>query len=484
MPVRQTVLFGLAALLTIALFAQDVVTQEQSPAADQRGHGAIAGNYIVMFEPGTPAASRASSALIAGAIVRFNYTGVSATAVTVPNANALAALENWPNVTRVVPDYIQEAAVKGGNGGGGKPGGGGGDPPPPEPLNLDTGQQVSYAVQRVGMPVMGSDGVGVGVAVLDSGIDYNHPDLAPSNHSFNAFQQGGSCQDDGGHGTHVAGLIAALNNDIAILGVAPAATLYCVKVLDSDLMGSDSLLMAGLDWVLQNHASFTPPIRVVNLSIGRPLNVGETVFNTVLRAQIQQLRDAGIVVVAAAGNDPNLEISQVVPAGIPEVFAVASSIATSGIRTCLLFNDPSLGYVPVDTASGFTTDGPAVVTSAPGEERTDIVFLGSSGCVGLQYGILSTTLGTDGATRKLFPSLQEARGTSFSAPLVSGIVARVIQKQLVPATGDAAEVEGIRTWIEQNADRPGQAPLDHPWAGSIYVYSFDGTREGIAQAPK
>ena len=48
----------------------------------------------------------------------------------------------------------------------------------------------------------------------------------------------------------------------------------------------------------------------------------------------------------------------------------------------------------------------------------------------------------------------------------------------------AAEVDGIRTWIEQNADKAGEAPYDHPWAGSVYSYTFDGIREGIAQAPK
>jgi hypothetical protein len=106
------------------------------------------------------------------------------------------------------------------------------------------------------------------------------------------------------------------------------------------------------------------------------------------------------------------------------------------------------------------------------------------GCVGLQYGTLSTTLNTGGATRKLVPGLQEARGTSFAAALVSGIVARVMQKQLVTATSNGAEVEGIRNWIRNNASRIGTTPLDHPWAGVINDYTFDGVREGIAQAPK
>jgi len=123
-----------------------------------------------------------------------------------------------------------------------------------------------------------------------------------------------------------------------------------------------------------------------------------------------------------------------------------------------------------------------VTISAPGEERTDIVTLGSLGCVGLEYGTLSTTLNTTGATRKLVPSLAEARGSSFSAALVSGVVTRIFQKGLVTGTTGAA-VEGVRTWLRNNASQTGIAPIDHPWAGSVYPYTFDGVREGIAQAP-
>ncbi|HYV63894.1 MAG TPA: S8 family serine peptidase, partial [Bryobacteraceae bacterium] len=97
---------------------------------------------------------------------------------------------------------------------------------------------------------------------------------------------------------------------------------------------------------------------------------------------------------------------------------------------------------------------------------------------------LSTTLGTTGATRKLVPSLVEARGTSFSAPLVSGVVARVLQKLLVPLDSGAKTVEGVRSWLKTNASRVGTAPLDHPWANVAFPYTFDTVREGIAQAPK
>jgi subtilisin family serine protease len=410
--------------------------------------------------------------------LRHNFDNIDAVAVTVPNAAALNALRNNPAVLRAVPDYIVRTTEKPSNPGGGKPGGGGGGGGT-SPVAFDTRQIIPYEVQRVGIPAAGNDGTGIGVAVLDTGIDFSHPDLAPSASSFSAF--GGFCQDDHGHGTHVAGLTAAQNNTIGIVGVAPAAKLYCVKVLDSTGSGSDATIIAGLDWVLTNRNAVTPPIRVVNLSLGRPLDAGETLENTAVRPIIDSLYNAGIAVVAAAGNDPNLEVSQLVPAGIPAVISVASTVAINGIRTCFLFFDPALGFVPADTASGFTTDGSTVTISAPGEEHTDIVLLGSAGCVGLEYGTISTTRNTTGATRKVAGG--EARGTSFAAPLVSGVVARVMQKALVPASANAAEVEGIRSWIVTNASRKNEAPLTHPWA-SIYPATFDGIREGIAQAPK
>ena len=476
---RSTTRFWAAVFLSGAALAQDVVRVGESvPARTSPTPPAVSANsYIVTFAPDTPQNERSNAAYFAGVAMRHNYAGMDAIAVSASDTNSLNALRQNPRVTGIVPDAIVRAGAKGGGHGGG-----------PTPVVFDTRQLISTEVQRIGPPATGSDGSGIGVAVIDSGIDFNHPDLAPAPNtaatSFNALTPGASCQDDGGHGTHIAGLIAALNNNIAIVGVAPAATLYCVKVLGSDLNGTDSSLMAGMDWVLQNHKSVNPPIRVVNMSLGRPLTTGETLDNSPLRPLVQALYNQGIVLVVSAGNDSTQEISQLVPAGFPEVLAVGSTVASNGIRTCLLLGDPNLGAVPADAASGFTTDGAGVTISAPGEERTDIVTLGLLGCVGLEYGTLSTTLNSTGATRKLVPSLAEARGTSFSAALVSGVVARVLQKQLVPLDAGGSTSEGVRTWLRNNASQAGIAPLDQPWANIIYTYTFDGIREGIAQAPR
>jgi len=290
---------GLAFLLAIgtapALFAQD------------------AQNYIVQFRAGVTAAARRAAVGNAGASARVVYNGVSAASVRVPNDHALRALQARADVVAVVPDRVVFADQSANAKAAGKPGGGGG-----------TTQVVPAGVVRVGVPRAGSDGSGVGVAILDTGVDLTHADLAGTIDAYSAF--GPSCMDDEGHGTHVAGIVAARDNTRDVIGVAPAAQLYCVKVLDSTGSGSDESLMAGLDWVLINHDLVTPAIRVINMSLGRPGTVDD---NPAMRDLFAALDAAGVLVVASAGNDPAADAGNQIPAAYPQVAAVASTTAST-----------------------------------------------------------------------------------------------------------------------------------------------------------
>jgi subtilisin family serine protease len=435
----------------VGFFLALVLSAAEAHSQAQPGTAGNGSDYIVVFRDNVTAAERAAITGREGAAIRFNYTTVSAAAVRVPNENALSALSNNAAVLRVIPDrpifaiQAPAAATKS------KPGGG-----------ETSGQTVPLGVVRVGTPTAAgaavpSDGNGIGVAVVDTGIDFAHADLAPSATSFTAF--GSSCQDNNGHGTHVTGTIAALDNSIGVIGVAPKATPYCVKVLDASGSGSDATLIAGLDWVRQNRNTVTPPIRVVNMSLGREGTLDD---NPALHAVVKALYDAGIVTVVAAGNDPSLEVSQNVPATYPEVFAVASTTAAGGSNKCRFLSSA----IAADTASFFSSDGKltgliGVTISAPGEDREDV----SSGCLISSAGILSTNLG-GGTTRK--------SGTSMAAPHVSGIVARYIQK-----LGTGLKPEDIRTLLRGNAQGFGSAPLNSPTSS----YSYDGEREGVAKAP-
>ncbi|MBW3114353.1 S8 family serine peptidase [Bacillus sp. MCCB 382] len=134
-------------------------------------------------------------------------------------------------------------------------------------------------------------GKGVKVAVLDTGIDRTHPDLKIA---------GGTCvlkanctdgyQDDNGHGTHVAGIIAAQNNNIGIVGVAPDVSLYGIKVLDFTGTGTSTTIISGIEWAIQQD------IDVLNMSFTTTVN------DPALKAVIDEAYLNGMTIIAAAGN--------------------------------------------------------------------------------------------------------------------------------------------------------------------------------------
>ena len=170
----------------------------------------------------------------------------------------------------------------GGGGGGGKPGGGGG-----------SDQTVPWGVARVGTGTPNGN-----VAwVVDTGVDVDNPDLnlVGSAEFLTAETFGGnanSVDDLNGHGTHVAGTIAAIDNTIGVVGVAPGAPVYSVRVLDSLGVAPDSDVAAGLDFVAANASAGD----VVNLSLTADQG------STILDAGVQALADGGVFVVMAAGN--------------------------------------------------------------------------------------------------------------------------------------------------------------------------------------
>jgi len=432
---------------TVLLAATAIVaalTATSTPAAGQST--AASEDVIVVFRAKTPFARRAAAVKRSGAQVRFHYATVDAAAVRL-TPQVRRQLGADPDVAAIVPDRVVTAHAK--------PGGGGGT----------SAQVVPAGVKRVGA-APGSlpwTGAGVGVAVVDTGIDFTHADLKPLGAAcFTAYA---SCQDDNGHGTHVTGIIAARNNTIDVVGVAPAAVPYAVKVLDAAGNGQDSTVIAGLDWVAQNADLVSPPIRVANMSLGR---AGALDDNPALRQAVQAVKAKGVAVVVSAGNDAGLEVSQQVPAGYPEVMAVASTTAVAGSNDrCRFF----AGTIGADAASYFTTDGPfnaatgvGVTVSAPGEERENVI----RSCSVQSLGILSTRLG--GGTTRL-------SGTSMAAPHVTGVVALAWQRSLV--AGMLLDPETVRAALRSAADRPGVAPLDSPTTG----YTFDGTREGVVWAP-
>ena len=137
-------------------------------------------------------------------------------------------------------------------------------------------------------------GAGVKVAILDTGVG-PHPDLPPIIEGFNALPGGVLYYDDHGHGTHIAGIIAARMNGLGIIGAAPLASLVAVKVLDANGKGYLSDLLHGLQWIYDNQIE--KHIRLVNMSLGFSAD------SPPLKSAIEKLfYDHGTIMVASAGN--------------------------------------------------------------------------------------------------------------------------------------------------------------------------------------
>ena len=174
------------------------------------------------------------------------------------------------------------------------------------------GQNVPWGIASIGAAstLHKYDGKKVKVAVFDTGIS-NHEDLTISGGvSFVDYTD--SYSDDNGHGTHVAGTIAANNNKIGVVGVAPDAEIYAVKILDNSGKGSYSGIISALEWAIDND------IEIINMSLG------SSQFSSVLHDAVKQAVDAGIIIVAAAGNQGEGEDTVLYPAKYPEVVAVGA----------------------------------------------------------------------------------------------------------------------------------------------------------------
>lgn len=214
-------------------------------------------------------------------------------------------------------------------------------------------ESIPWGVRRVNAaaawPV--TQGNGVRVAVIDTGIDVRNPDLdGRVLGGFNALTGSGreeDYQDDHGHGTHVAGTIAATRgNAWGVVGVAPQAVLYSVKVLDKDGMGSLSGVVDGIVWCANNK------IQVANLSLGGPVD-SETLHEAAQFAEIM-----GVVLIAAAGNNG---AAAGFPASYKEVLSVSAATAEDKLAAF-----SSRGKVE------FIAPGEYVVSLAPGRETANM----------------------------------------------------------------------------------------------------------------
>jgi minor extracellular protease Epr len=230
-------------------------------------------------------------------------------------------------------------------------------------------------------------GKGVKIAVVDSGIDENHEDLSVAGGvSFVSYTT--SYHDDNGHGTHVAGIIGAENNNFGTVGVAYDSSIYAVKALDSSGSGYLSEIIAGIDWAITNNMD------IINLSLGTSSS------SQALKTVVDKAYQNGILVVASSGNSGSSPTVDNV--GYPAKYE--SVVAVGAVDSNLNITD-------------FSSSGKALEVAGPG------------------LGILSTYPGN---------TYKKISGTSMAAPYVSGNLA--LLKQANPK----ATVSELRTILQNN----------------------------------
>lgn len=262
-----------------------------------------------------------------------------------------------------------------------------------------------------------SQGDGITVAVLDTGIDYNHPDLAGRVlMGWNFADKNKDIMDRFGHGTHVAGIIgAAARNGVGIAGIAPKTYLMAIKVLGDNGQGSTSTVLEGIKYAADYGA------KVINMSLGS----ADTSIDAALGSAIAYARAKGCVVVCAAGNNGG-EVGS--PANDPGAIAISSTSK----------------FLFWEYLSGFSNRGAKISVAAPGN------------------GIWSTVPLTSNKTGKT--GYAKLSGTSMACPMVAGEAALIAHRH------PEFSVDAIQARIEQAVDDKGSKGRDSKYGfGRIRV---------------
>ena len=387
-----------AVLLVVSILASSVATIGAAPGPQSERVKVLIG---FTRQPGP-----AQEALVRGigGTIRYSYHIVPAIAATVPE-QAIEGLRRNPNVTAVELDGQVWA--------------------------IDLELENAWGVEHIGAATVhdsGNKGNGVSVAIIDSGIDYTHTDL-DANYAggWDFVNDDSDPQDDYGHGTHVAGTVAAEDNDddLSVVGVAPEAMLYALKVLNADGFGNWSDIIAAVEWCVDPD---NPDVDVANLSLGTSLNPGALAEAAFANAEAQ-----GLVIVAAAGNSgnpPGRGDSVIYPAKWDSVIAVAAT-------------DQS------DKRARWSSTGDQVELAAPG------VAVYSTWPVGM------TTSPHDPQPICYYGGCYKyGSGTSMSSPHVAGTAALVIASGITDSNGDGYINDEVRQRLDETADDLGAVGRD------------------------
>lgn len=283
---------------------------------------------------------------------------------------------------------------------------------------------------------LGNKGQGIVVAVVDTGVNYNHVDIENHlwdggeefpNHGFDIYNNDNDPMDDNGHGTHCAGIVCGDGTAWLATGVAPEATVMCIKSAGEEGSAGAINIVKGMEWAVEHGCD------LISLSLG--VAKAEIADKELLRHTCDALLDAGIVVIAAAGNEGSETMQNIcpipnnvrVPGSCPPPYLDPDQMENPGGLSCVI----TVGAVDEnDTTATFTSHGPVTWQDT---EFSDYAYEPGIGLIRPDVcapGVLIWSLDYNNINDYDFYS-----GTSQAAPCVAGIVALMLHAnpELTPA---------------------------------------------------
>lgn len=414
------------------------MTDEDNPNVKDR--------YIVIFNDRVTNAATAVSGFMGKSGIRVGHVYENALkgfSASIPE-QALNGLKNNPLISYIEPDMVMHTNAQ----------------------IIPTG--ISRIAATAGIDGNNSE-AGVDVAIIDTGIDKDHPDLKVVDgvRYYLGLFTDSNYDDDNGHGSHVSGIVAARDNDIGVVGIVPGARLYAVKVLNKRGSGYLSDIIKGLDWV----AGKASTIDVVNMSLGG------TGTSTAYHNAIINCVNAGIVVVVAAGNESSDVFGKdgiygtsddIVPASYPEVAAISAMADSDGAPGGI---GSATSYGPDDSFATFSNfsrnTAPDVKVTSPGK-AIDLLLPGVS--------ILSCYKDMNYATMS---------GTSMASPHGAGLAAKYIIEYGKPsgAVGVYAVRQALIDAGKAQTSNDGLKVLNDPDGFKENIGWADGSVTQVNQPP-
>jgi len=385
---KRRLIFSVLVITAFILYATGGLAMAEIP---DKAQSHMPDQVLVKFLPGTPEITQANVHARQGGQVIGVIPDIGVQVVKIPGNRVNEKVKAYRGEASVIfaePDYVAEAIFL------------------PDDTYLGT-QWAMSKIQATEAWDVTQGSTAIDIAILDTGIDQDHVDLAAKIVANMNFTSSGTVDDNYGHGTHVAGIAAAsTNNSNGVAGIGFDSSLMNGKVLGDNGSGYYSWVASGVIWATDNGAE------VINMSLGG------TYYSSTLQSAIDYAWDNGVVVVAAAGN--NGSSTQFYPAACTNCIAVAATSSS-------------------DSMASWSNYGDWVDVAAPG------------------VSIYSTTINNNYGYKS---------GTSMASPHVAGLAALVFTTE-ADANGNGYRNDEVRSAIESSCDDIGLSGIGH---GRINAY--------------